>query len=211
MTRPAYCYTSSMAVFAAPGAPAFDFSTERVGPIRSVEFEAWAIDPDNPYELLAGWVVPMSPGNVRTGQFLPRLAALLLPLADRRGWNLIVDGRHRLPDPHDTVVFPDLALHCSSDVPVALGTDTALRVPDLVIEILGDETAARDRGPAGVKFAAYEASGVREYYHVWPDGSEAAAYRRTSGHLVAIAADADGFFASDILGGRFRLVPPALL
>lgn len=197
-----------MAVLEAPRV--FDFSTERVGPTRAVEFETWVSDPDNPYELLAGWVVPMSPGNVRTGRYLPRLAALLLPLADSRGWTLVLDGRHRLPAPHDTVVFPDLALHCSTDVPVALGTDTALRVPDLVIEILGDETAARDRGPSGVKFAAYETSGVREYYYGWPDGSEAGAYRRTNGRLVAVEPDAAGFFASEILDQAFRLVPPAL-
>lgn len=197
-----------MAILEAPRTPTFDFSTGRVGPIRSVEFESWAIDPDNPYELLAGWVVPMSPGRFRTGELVADLCELLRPLCRTRGWRLSVDGRHRLPDPHDTVVFPDLALHCSADVPVALGTDTALRVPDLVIEILGDETAARDRGPAGAKFAAYEASGVREYFYAWPDGTEAASYRRINGRLTSLEPDAQSFFPSEILGGEFRLVPP---
>lgn len=183
----------------------------RVGPVAAAEFDTWAQDADNPYELIAGWVVPMSPGNVKTGKALPRLAALLLAQCDARGWTLLQDARHHLPAPPDTVVFPDLALHCTPEVPVLAGTDTAARVPDLVIELLGEETCERDRAPHGAKFLAYQMSGVREYYYAWPDGREAAGFRLENGVFMPIEPDAEGFFVSSLLGVRLRLAPASAL
>lgn len=183
---------------------------ERVGPVRAVEFEAWELDEDNPMELLGGWVVPMSPGTYRTGQVLPDLYRVLYPLFSERGWSVTTDARHQLPSPPETVLYPDLALHLEVRVPQRLGTETVTRVPDLVVEILSKATADRDRAPRGAKFRAYELSGVQEYYYSWPDGREATGFRLEDGVFVPIPADAEGFFASPLLGARLRLVPADL-
>lgn len=183
----------------------------RLGPMQAAEFEGWSQEDANPCELIAGWVVPMSPGNVETGKALPRLAALLLARCDLRGWTLLQDARHRLPAPSHTVVFPDLAIHCTPSVPTLPSTDTAARAPELVIELLGAETRERDRAPHGAKFQAYQLSGVREYYYAWPDGREAAGFRLEHGVFVPIEPDAKGFFTSPLLGARLRLVPAALV
>ena len=183
---------------------------EWLGPIPAAEFEGWLQEPDNPSELLAGWVVPMSPGNLVTGEVLGRLGVVLAPLVEERAWVLSLYARHRLPQPPETVVYPDLIIHCASEVPYLSGTDTVARVPELVIELLNKETAGRDRAPRGAKFRAYEMCGVREYYYAWPDGREASGFRLGAGRFRPVARAAEGFFASPLLGRRLRLVPPAL-
>lgn len=190
-----------------PADAVFSFVTERPGPVRAEEFEAWPQEPDAPVELVEGWVMPMTPGTYDTGRASRDLLVLLAGIAAAKGWELIPDARHRLPAPAHTVVFPDLALHCVAEPGLVPGTRTVARVPDLVIEILGDETARRDVGPDGVKFLAYQMSGVREYFYCWPDGQDAAAFWLENGVFVPIRDDADGFFASAILGTGLRLVP----
>lgn len=187
------------------------FHVGRLGPTREAEFEGWQQDPENPFELIEGWVVPMSPGTFAAGRAVLRLATVLERVADARSWSLAFDARHRLPRPPHSVVFPDLALHCTEDVTTVAGTETVARVPDLVIEILGVETEERDRGPLGAKYRAYEASGVKEYYCAWPDGREASAFHLVDGRFVAVDPDERRAFASRILGGRLRLVPAGFI
>lgn len=183
---------------------------DRRGPVRAQDFEGWPQEPDNPMELIEGWVVPMSPGTLLTGQRLPSLWALLAPLVEERSWVMSLDARHRLPQPPDTVVYPDLVIHCTPEVGYLPGTETVDRVPELVIELLSEETVERDRGPRGAKFRAYEMSGVREYYYAWPDGREASGFRLEEGGFVEVPADGRGFFPSRLLDARLRLVPAAL-
>jgi Uma2 family endonuclease len=188
----------------------FGLRPEGPGPVRAADFEGWVQEPESPLELIAGWVVPMSPGNLYTGELSVDLAAALRPLVKERGWRIFLDSRHRLPWPADTVVFPDLAIHCTELLDLVPGTSTASRVPDLVIELLGRETAERDMAPRGAKFLAYQRSGVREYFYCWPDGREAAGFRREGAVLVPLQIDGEGFFASALLGARLRLAPAAV-
>lgn len=183
---------------------------ERRGPVRALDFETWDQEDENPCELLGGWVVPMSPGTYRVGLTLTDLMVLFHPLTRTRGWLLLPDARHRLPQPKDSVVFPDLAIHCVPAILPLAGTETIGRVPELVIEVLGRETAERDTAPRGAKFRAYELSGVQEYYYTWPDGREASGFQLVDGRYVAIPSDAEGFFTSPLLGARLRLVPAEL-
>jgi Uma2 family endonuclease len=194
-----------------PPTAVFGVVVDRIGPLRAAAFEAWEVDPDNPMELVEGWVVPMSPGDFVMGQRVPQLFAALASLVAERGWEMSTDARHRLPAPADTVVFPDLALHCTGDVELLGGTRTVARVPDLVIELLSPETAERDRAPHGAKFLAYQMCGVAEYYYAWPDGGEASGFRRQGGRFVAIEPDAEGFFHSPLLAARLRLVEAAVV
>ncbi len=188
----------------------FGFRTERPGPIRAEDFETWPEDPDNPMELLEGWLLPMSPGNLLTGRRSVHLAALLFPLVEGRGWVLAQDARHRLPWPANTVVYPDLVIHAVGEVDYLPGTETVGRVPELVVELLSKTTADRDRAPAGAKLLAYQRSGVQEYYYAWPDGREAAGFRLEGGMYRPLEPDSEGFFASPLLGAKLRLVPAAV-
>lgn len=186
----------------------FALHAERPGPVRAEEFERWDQEKGSPLELVEGWVLPMSPGTLSAGTLVAQLAATLLPHAQAEGWILSLDARHRLPHPPETVLFPDLVIHRSRPE-LAPGTETVVRAPDLVIEILGQGTAERDQAPRGAKFRAYEMSGVGEYYTTWPDGAEAAGFGFDGTRFAPLDRDDDGYFASPLLG-RFRLVPPAL-
>lgn len=193
-----------------PSDTVFGFRTERQGPIAAIDFESWEQDPDNPMELLEGWVMPMSPGTFPVGRLLSDLVATLAPVVNARGWQMSLDARHRLPQPSQSVVFPDIAIHCTGEIDYIPATDTVACVPDLVIEVLGKETAERDRGPSGAKFRAYQASGVREYFYTWADGREASGFRLEGGAFVPCERDGEGFFSSAILGSWLRLVPAEL-
>lgn len=192
-----------------PGMAVFGLHAARRGPVRAEDFEQWVQEEGNPLELVEGWVLPMSPGTMPAGMLAGNLFALLKPLVEDRGWTMALDSRHRLPEPPDTVLFPDLVIH-REEVAYAPGTETVVRVPDLVIEILGRSTSERDLAPQGVKFLAYQMSGVGEYYVTWPDGREAAGYRLVGGRFEPLERDAEGFFASPLLGHRLRLVSPAI-
>ncbi len=180
------------------------------GPTTAEVFERWEIDEEHPIELIGGWVLPMSPGNYRTGKTWGDLYALLAPLVRARAWDLSVDARHMLPLPPETVVFPDIAVHAISKVDYLPGTETIGRVPDLIVEILGRKTYERDMAPSGAKFLAYQMSGVREYYYTWPDGRDAAGFALREGVYKPLAMDAEGFITSPLLGQSLRLVPPGV-
>lgn len=194
-----------------PHGAVFGLTVDRAGPIRAEDFETWAQEPENPLELIAGWVLPMSPGTFFTGEASVDLAAILRALGRERGWRISQDARHRLPLPSETTVFPDLVIHCTSEIVLIPRTKTVSRVPDLVIELLSEETVERDRAPHGAKFLAYQMSGVREYYYAWPDGRDSAGFRLENGLFVPIVPDAEGYFASPLLEARLRLVPAGLV
>jgi hypothetical protein len=193
-----------------PTKAVFGLSVDRLGPIRAEEFEQWDQGDENPLELIEGWLVPMTLGTYNTGTALGQLFSLLAPAVQERGWSMSLDARHRLPQPPDTVVFPDLVIHCTAGVAYVPGTETVARVPEIVVELLGRETAGRDRAPRGAKFLAYEMSGVKEYYFAWPDGRDAAGFHLSEGHFAPLLREPDGFFASPLLGVALRLVPAAL-
>lgn len=188
----------------------FGLHPESPGPVRAADFEEWIQAPECPLELIAGWVVPMSPGEFITGESSVDLAAALRPLVKERGWRISLDARHRLPWPADTVVFPDVAVHCTSTLDFVPRTKTVSRAPDLAIELLSKETAERDMAPRGAKFLAYQRCGVGEYFYAGPDGREAAGFRREGEMLVPLQADAEGFFESALLGARLRQAPAAV-
>jgi Uma2 family endonuclease len=62
----------------------------------------------------------------------------------------------------ETVVQPDISVICDAG---KIDERGCLGAPDLVVEILSEETAGRDEG---TKFSLYERYGVREYWIVNP-------------------------------------------
>ena len=71
-------------------------------------------------------------------------------------------------------------------------------VPDFVCEVLSDSTAKRDRG---VKFADYEAHGVREYWIVNPDRREVEQFVLEKGRYVLRMKSRTGEVASAAIKG----------
>ncbi len=67
---------------------------------------------------------------------------------------------------------PDVVIVCDKD---KIKYDGVHGAPDLVVEILSPSTMTRDRG---VKKAAYERAGVKEYWIVSPEGKSIEVYRR---------------------------------
>jgi Uma2 family endonuclease len=193
-----------------PAEAEFGLQVDRVGPIRAEEFESWEQSDDNPLELIAGWVLPMSPQSHPTGSSLIQLIVVLEPVVRAKGWTMSLDDRHRLPRPPRTVLYPDLGIYRTPELTLVPGTQTIARVPDLIVELLGRETARRDQAPHGAKFLTYQMCGVQEYYYGWPDGREAAGFHLRDGRYVAAPRDADGFFDSPFLAAALRLVPAAL-
>lgn len=180
------------------------------GPTRAEDFESWEQEDDHPLELIGGWVLPMSPGNADSGRSCGSLHAALLPIVKARGWDMTLDALHRLPRPQNTVVYPDIALHTIRRIEYLRGTETVVRVPDLIVEILGKRTCERNVAPHGAKFLAYQMSGVREYYYTWPDGREASGFALRRGVYVPLRRDRTGFFQSPLLGCGLKLVEAAV-
>ena len=180
------------------------------GLTRAAEFEEWDQEDDNPVELIDGWVLPMSPGSMKAGKAMGELYRALSPTVKTRNWYMTQDGRHRLPQPPNTVVFPDIAIHAVVEPAYLPGTESTGRVPELVIEILGQKSFERDMGPSGAKFLAYQMSGVREYYYTWPDGRDASGFALQDGLFVPLQLDSNGYFRSAFLGCSLRLVEAAV-
>ncbi|KAF0246705.1 MAG: hypothetical protein FD180_524 [Planctomycetota bacterium] len=176
------------------------------GLTRAEEFEHWDQDDANPLELIGGWVLPLSPGNAKSGTASGNLYAALLPLVRSKKWFITQDALHRLPQPLDTVVYPDISIHTIEDVPYLPGTESIGRVPEFIVEFLSKKTYERDMAPRGAKFLAFQMSGVREYYYSWPDGRDASGFALQNGVFAPIAKDGEGFFASPFLGRSVRLV-----
>lgn len=193
-----------------PGAVFGRLEPEGLGPTCAEEFETLDQEDGNPLELIGGWVLQMSPGNFESGRAWTALCAVLLPWITARKWTMSADARHRLPSPPRTVVFPDIVIHCVPAVPYLPGTETIGRVPDLVVEFLSRKSYERDMSPSGAKFLAYQMSGVREYYHAWPDGRDASGFSLQKGIFVPLPRDADGFIRSPLLGCALRLVEAAV-
>ncbi len=192
-----------------PDAEWGEIHPEGTGPFRAEDFEALDVDEDNPIELIGGGVLPMAPGNLESGEADVSLSSVLRPVVKARGWRLSADARHRLPKPPNTVVHPDFVIHATPQVEYLKGTKTVGRVPELVLEILSEGTHERDEAPHGVKFLAYQMSGVREYYYAWPDGRNASGFELRKGVFVPLKRDRDGFFQSPLLGCALRLVDAA--
>ena len=93
--------------------------------------------------------------------------------------------------------LPDLAYFTREQV-ARLGETHAEFAPTLVVEVLSPSTARRDRS---VKFAAYEAHGVREYWLIDPDNAEHHFYRRAGEIFEEYAAQGESRIDSLSLPG----------
>lgn len=76
--------------------------------------------------------------------------------------------------------------------------------PDLVVEILSDSTAARDRG---IKFRDYAAHGVTEYWLVNTGGAEVEQYLLTGSEYQLKLKSSSGEIESSVIAGLKIPIP----
>jgi Uma2 family endonuclease len=93
---------------------------------------------------------------------------------------------------------PDIVFFSAAQA-AEFGPDTMkFPIPEFIVEVLSDSTAARDRG---VKFQDYEAHGVREYWIVDADAQRVEQYLLRNGvYELAVKSDS-GTLASAVIAG----------
>jgi len=105
------------------------------------------------------------------------------------------DVRLNVGNDDDTIMQPDLLVVCDSS---KLDGKSCNGAPDLVIEILSQSTAQRDKW---VKFNVYQRAGVREYWIVDPDAKAVAAHLLENGNYTAKAYGDTGTAPVGVLPG----------
>ena len=118
----------------------------------------------NHYELLQGRVTMTPPAGYPHGEIEANVLALLHGFAKPRGLGRIFGSSQGYELPSGDTLEPDASFVSTlrwQQAPTPEEGKFLRVVPDLVVEILSPGTAARDRG---AKKAAYEASGVLEYW-----------------------------------------------
>lgn len=162
------------------------------------EFLAWC-DEDTWAEWVEGEVVMLSPASMQHQEIKRFLLVLLSAYVEQHNVGRVLDApfQMRLAD-LQRGREPDL-LFIAKDHLDKL-KETHLDGPaDLVIEIASPESGPRDRGE---KYYEYEAAGVREYWLIDPDRTQAEFYRlNKQRRYELIAPDANGVYRSEAVPG----------
>jgi Uma2 family endonuclease len=143
---------------------------ESINTLEPAEFAAWVEarerlgDPDR-YELLSGRVVVSPPAGWPHGEIEAAVATLLGAHVRAHGLGRTFGSSQGFELPTGDTVAPDVSVvsaeRWSTTTPI---TGKFLRVvPELVVEILSESTASRDRGE---KKGIYGKAGVLEYWIV---------------------------------------------
>lgn len=162
------------------------------------EFLAWC-DEDTWAEWVEGEVVMVSPASMQHQAIKRFLLVLLSAYAEQHNVGCVLDApfQMRLAD-LQRGREPDL-LFIAKDHLDKL-KETYLDGPaDLVVEIVSPESGPRDRGE---KYYEYEAAGVREYWLIDPDRTQAEFHRlNKQRRYELIAPDANRVYRSEAVPG----------
>ena len=153
------------------------------------EFEAWLAElpnwDENRYELINGSVVMSPPAGWPHGNIGAKIVRALGNCAVQHQLGEVFDSSTGYRLPSGDTLEPDVSFISSARLqagpPPQRGKFLEV-VPNLVVEILSDPTAARDRG---VKKESYERSGVEEYWLVDSDRQVITVFRLSAGRYGA--------------------------
>jgi Uma2 family endonuclease len=150
-------------------------------PVRGWTYEEFARLPDdgNRYEVIAGdlYVTP-APGSIHQ-KVSSRLTGLFEGF-EAQGAGVV------FPAPYDVIfgdrdyVEPDLIFVRREREEEVIKDHAAVAAPDLVVEILSDSTARRDKGLKRERYALF---GVPEYWIIDTDARHVEVYRLSGGDL----------------------------
>jgi Uma2 family endonuclease len=166
--------------------------------VRGWTYEEFARLPDdgNRYEVIAGELhVTPAPGSIHQ-QVSVRLTLAFGNFCQEQGAGVVFAAPYDLILGDGDYVEPDLIFVRRDRVDAVIKEHGAVGPPDLVIEILSDSTARRDRG---IKRQRYAAHGVPEYWIVDTDKKHVEVHRLTGGDLRRVD------LVTDVL--RYRPLP----
>ncbi|HYW11516.1 MAG TPA: Uma2 family endonuclease [Longimicrobium sp.] len=153
----------------------------RTAAVRDWTYEEFARLPDdgNRYEVIAGelYVTP-APGSLHQ-RVQYRLAAMFENFCDEHGVGTMYGAPYDVIFGEGDYLEPDL-IFVRRDREDIIQKHAAVGTPDLVVEILSDSTARRDRG---IKRERYAAFGVPEYWIIDTEAKQIEVLRLTGGDL----------------------------
>lgn len=123
------------------------------------------IPDDQKAEFINGEVIVHSPAKRKHLSVRDNLHELLRAHVRARKLGLVCGEKALCAFPRNDYE-PDICFFAAPKAALIAEDTVKFPVPDLVVEVLSDSTAQRDRG---VKFQDYEAHGVREYWIIDPD------------------------------------------
>lgn len=151
-------------------------------------------------------VLHMAPAPNREHQrILDELIAFLLPLLKRRGRGLLQSGINVFDEacPKENYRIPDLSFVAAGHESVLADDGTRGGGPDAVIEIRSPGDESYD------KFPFFASLRVREVIVIDRDSKRPELFRLAGSRYVDVAADREGWLASETLRVRLRLVAGA--
>jgi Uma2 family endonuclease len=164
------------------------------------EFLAWA-DEDTHAEWVNGEVILLGPYSSRHQALLGFLCILIESFIRLYDLGRVQLGPFELKlDPEAAAREPDLMFLAKHHL-ARLTDERVAGPPDLIIEIVSNDSVHRDRVD---KFDEYEAGGVPEYWILdnRPNRNQAYFYQLTpDGHYQRIMPDADGIYRSRAIPG----------
>jgi Uma2 family endonuclease len=125
------------------------------------EFLEWSDGTDTRYELVDGFLYAQASTTISHAQMLVRIAAALVPAADRSGCNTSSGAGVKISE--QTVYIPDIIVACDAS---ADGLRNVGR-PTIIVEILSESTARADRTEKRVAYTAIES--MLSYLIVYQD------------------------------------------
>ncbi|HVU10195.1 MAG TPA: Uma2 family endonuclease [Phototrophicaceae bacterium] len=155
---------------------------------------------DKHYEYVEGWVIKMAPGTLKHNNLLYYLYQFFQAFFELKPIGQVIGQPFtlRLPQFPNRRREPDLMIVLKSNSHQL--QDTLMEgAPDICIEIVSDESTARDYGD---KFTEYEAGGVPEYWIFDSLRQETVFFRLgADGHYNRQNLDAQGLYRSPLLPG----------
>ena len=122
-------------------------------------------------ELIRGKIYKMSPAPLTNHQIISKNLEFLIESHIRKQkcvmfhapTDVVLPIANKIRNKATTVVQPDIMVICN---PFIIEEKAIFGVPNLIIEILSEGTAPKDKG---VKYDVYEEAGVSEYWIVSPE------------------------------------------
>ncbi len=175
-------------------------------PVTFERFVEHVAGDDTKEDLINGRIIPAMSASTPHELVQTFLIKLIGMYTDARDLGIVLGSRTLVRIDERNGYEPDV-LFVRKDRQHIVGAQALNEAPDLAVEIVSRSSKKQDYVD---KLAGYERAGVREYWIVDPDRSEARFYRRGADGLFADASPSPGEpFESAVLPG-FRIDPAVL-
>lgn len=167
-------------------------------PATEEDFVAWC-DEDTWAEWVDGEIITMAPVSLEHDDLCGWLHNVLRLFVQHQELGVVCGPEYQVRLSPDCRRIPDL-LFVSAGRRGILRRNHVEGAPDLIIEIVSPDSAARDWRE---KYLEYQAAGVREYWIIDPDHERLEAYRLSGEGTYQIIEEKNGQVTSGILSGLY--------